>query len=123
MKNAVIYVRCCCTSGAEEAIERQLTLCKEFANKNGIGIMKEYKDIGEPGTKIERPAYSQMVTDMNSGEWKTIIVSRLDRSARSTHILFKEIKRFHENGIEIMSSSANKTEIKFIKAIEKANII
>ncbi len=42
MKKAVIYTRYSCDSQAEQSINGQLIVCKEFAKKNEHEIVAEY---------------------------------------------------------------------------------
>ena len=45
MIKAVIYARYSSDSQTEQSIEGQLRVCKEFAERNGYVIVKEYIDI------------------------------------------------------------------------------
>ena len=63
MNKAVIYARYSSDSQTEQSIEGQLRVCKEFAERNGFVIVKEYIDRAKTGTNDNRPAFQQMIFD------------------------------------------------------------
>ena len=62
-KQAVIYARYSSDSQTEQSIEGQLRVCKEFAERNGYVIVKEYIDRAKTGTNDNRPAFQQLLYD------------------------------------------------------------
>ena len=63
MKKAVIYARFSCSSQTEQSIEGQLRVCKEYAKRNDILILREYIDRAKSGTTDARPSFQLMMKD------------------------------------------------------------
>ncbi len=60
---------------AEDSIENQITICKEYINADKELILADiFTDLGFSGTDFERPAYSEMMVGILSGEVKCIVV-------------------------------------------------
>ena len=75
--------------------------------RENIPINKEYKDIGESGSKVSRPQFDKLIKDMRNKSFDTIIVYKLDRIGRSlSHLvkLFEEFKKKNINFISITQS-------------------
>lgn len=74
MNNAVIYVRRACKDPAtQKNLENQLKACREWCQKRGVEIVKEYVDDGVSGSKIEnQPALMELMNDIESGRIKDI---------------------------------------------------
>ncbi len=62
---AVIYARYSNTIDQDEAIEKQLQQCREYAENNGIEVIEEYVDRGLSATtkKETRPEFLRMISD------------------------------------------------------------
>lgn len=56
MKKAVIYARYSSDNQTEQSIEGQVRVCKEYAERNDLLIVKEYIDRAMTGTNDNRPA-------------------------------------------------------------------
>lgn len=54
MNKAVIYARYSSDSKTEQSIEGQLRECKEYAERNGLFVVKEYIDRGMKGVDLKR---------------------------------------------------------------------
>jgi site-specific DNA recombinase len=92
------------TSRQEEegTIETQLSVLREFAEKQGYTIVKEYIDEGWSGDVLERPNLDEMRQDAKSKLWEAVLIYDPDRLARRysyQELLMDELK---EAGIEIM---------------------
>lgn len=59
---------------------------------------KIYKD-KFPGTKKERPAFSKLLQVLNEGD--TLIVTKLDRFARSTVDGISTVQQLFEKGVKV----------------------
>ena len=73
MNKAVIYARYSSDSQTEQSIEGQLRVCKEFAERNGFVIVKEYIDRAKTGTNDNRPAFQQMIFDSKNKSFIVMI--------------------------------------------------
>ena len=64
---AVIYARYSSDNQREESIEGQLRECKEYAEKNGITILRSYIDRALSAKTDNRPEFQNMVQDSAKG--------------------------------------------------------
>lgn len=65
------------------SIDNQIRGITDYCNKHGFTITKIYKDLNISGSTMERPAFMEMMTDMENGLIDTIIVKDLSRFGRS----------------------------------------
>ncbi|MFI3227674.1 MAG: recombinase family protein [Clostridia bacterium] len=70
-------------NGESLSIENQRDIVKEYLNKRGWELKKEYIDDGLSGTNFDRPSFQQMVDDARNGEINCIIVKDLSRFGRN----------------------------------------
>ena len=61
--NAVIYARYSSDNQREESIEGQLRECKEYADQNGITVVRTYIDRALSAKTDSRPQFQQMIHD------------------------------------------------------------
>lgn len=94
--NAVIYARYSSDNQREESIEGQLRECKEYADQNGITVVRTYIDCALSAKTDRRPQFQQMIHDSATHTFEVVLVWKLDRFSRnrydSTHY-----KRILEN--------------------------
>ena len=107
MNKAVIYARYSSDSQTEQSIEGQLRVCKEFAERNGFVIVKEYIDRAISGTTDKRPDFLRMIEDSKSKSFDYVIVYQLDRFARNRYdsAHYKNILR--KNDVKVLSAKEN----------------
>ena len=104
---AVIYARYSSDNQREESIEGQLRECKEYAEKNGITILRSYIDRALSAKTDNRPEFQNMVQDSAKGLFDTVLVWKLDRFARNRYdsAHYKAILR--RNGVKVVSATEN----------------
>ena len=109
MKKAAIYGRCASKDRAEQAIERQVNSCTEYAKSNDIQIVGEYIDKAMSGRSAKRPAFLRMIADAGKGIFDYIIVYRLDGFSRSMidSITYRQILK--QCGVSVVSVTENIT--------------
>lgn len=86
------------------SIETQRMKTTDFANKNSIIIRKEYVDDGESGVFFERPAFQEMMRDVDEGNANCVIVrdlSRLGRNDVQANLYYEDI--FIARGIRFIA--------------------
>lgn len=110
MKKVAIYARVSTTLQAEEgySVEQQIERLTKYAELNEWTISKIYKDAGFSGAKLARPAMQQLINDIPSKNFDTVLVYKLDRLSRSvkdTLYLTKEV--FNKNNIAFVSLNEN----------------
>ena len=62
--NCIIYARLSQEDGYDStsvSIENQISICKDYANENGLIITKILYDDGYSGTNFNRPAFIEMI--------------------------------------------------------------
>lgn len=83
------------------SLEAQVEKLTEYAEKNGMKIVKFYKDEGVSGRKLikNRPALQEMIQDAEKGKFKRIIFIKLDRFFRSVAEYHECMKRLSVGGV------------------------
>src|SRR3989344_612281 len=78
-----IYARVSTARQEEEGtIETQLSAIRDFAEKNGYTIVKEYIDDGWSGDMLARPQLDQLRQDAKNKIWEAVLIYDPDRLAR-----------------------------------------
>src|SRR3989344_7325198 len=92
------------TSRQEEegTIETQLAALREFAQKNGYRIVKEYIDDGWSGDILARPALDKLRQDAKNKVWEAVLIYDPDRLARRYSYQELVMDELREAGIEIL---------------------
>ncbi len=84
-------------SGESNSIVNQKIMLENYAAQNGFTNIRHYTDDGYSGGNFERPAWKQLVADIESGKVRTVIAKDMSRIGRDylqtgfyTEILFRE---------------------------------
>ncbi len=104
---AVIYARYSSDNQREESIEGQLRECKEYAEKNGIMILRSYIDRALSAKTDNRPEFQHMVQDSAKGLFDTVLVWKLDRFARNRYDSAHYKALLRRNGVKVVSATEN----------------
>lgn len=81
---AAIYGRYSSDKQREESIEAQFRIIKEYCERKGYTVVKEYKDEAVSGTKtVKRIQYKQMLLDAKADIFDVIVFHKVDRAARN----------------------------------------
>jgi site-specific DNA recombinase len=76
----------------------------EYCEKKGVVINKWYVDGGYSGSKLERPAISELLSDAESGEIQTVYIYKLDRMSRDVidtlNLMYKVLPGY---GVKVVS--------------------
>lgn len=81
---AAIYARYSSDKQREESIEAQFRIIKEYCERKGYTVVKEYKDEAASGTKTARRfQYKQMLLDAKADIFDVIVFHKVDRAARN----------------------------------------
>lgn len=113
MKTVAGYVRVSTQEQADEgySIGEQQDRLKKYCEAQGWNLVHTYTDPGFSGAKLDRPALQQLLADIPSGSFDTVLVFKLDRLSRSqkdTMYLIED--QFIKNNIDfcsVMESSLN----------------
>jgi DNA invertase Pin-like site-specific DNA recombinase len=85
--------------------EVQLRELREYCQRRGWEITREYVNVGISGGKEKRPRLDELVHDAHRRYFDAVVVWRFDRFARSVSHLLKALENFRSLGIEFVSLS------------------
>lgn len=85
MNKTAIYARIsrCDDVFHHTSIEHQIKGITDYCNTHGFTIIKIYKDLNISGSTMDRPAFTEMMNDVDNGVIDTIIVKDLSRFGRN----------------------------------------
>ena len=84
-------------------VELQLADLRSYASARGWEIFKEYVDIGQSGSKEQRPAFNQLMEDARRRKIDIVLVWRLDRFGRSLKHLVVSLDEVKTLGVGFVS--------------------
>lgn len=101
MPDGVAYIRVSTERQSLGAsLDTQRGAIRQYAETHGIAIRHEYLDILS-GTRDDRPRYSQMLSELRSGD--CVLVWRLDRVGRRKSELFRFFEWCKQHGVGLVS--------------------
>ena len=88
-----------------DGFPRQLKAIREYAQKNGIRLVKVFREEGVSGSKdlANRPALSELLRALHSNGVKLVLVEKLDRLARDLMVQETIIGDLRKYGFELVS--------------------
>lgn len=107
LSEGVIYTRYSSHAQRDVSIEQQTRACKQFAERQGIKVVKIYEDRALTGTNDKRPGFQQMIEDAKRGSWNYVIVYTLDRFARDRYDSAVYKRQLRNLGIKVLSAMEN----------------
>src|SRR5271169_6604309 len=99
-----MYARVSTTNHGQDP-EVQLRELREYCQRRGWEITREYVDVGISGGKEKRPELDELLHDAHRRYFDAVVVWRFDRFARSVSHLLKALENFRALGIEFVSLS------------------
>lgn len=85
-EQVALYLR---VSTKDQTTANQERPLRDWASRMGWEVARVYKDVGVSGAKSSRPALNRMISDARNGAFRSLLVARLDRVARSLqHLLW-----------------------------------
>ena len=105
--NSVIYARYSSHSQNEQSIETQVEICKSYAKKNNLNVIKIYEDKAKTGTNDNREAFQQMLSDSSKKSFSHVIVYNLSRFARNSDESVINEMILSKNGVDVLSATEN----------------
>ena len=96
---AALYAR---VSTSEQTPENQLQALRAFATARGWAST-EFIDHGVSGAKEKRQGLDAMLADVRRRKLDVVVVTKLDRLARSTHHLVTLGKEFQALGVDLVA--------------------
>jgi DNA invertase Pin-like site-specific DNA recombinase len=99
---AAIYCR---VSTEEQNTSSQLAACQLHCQRNEIEVFRTYVDNGVSGTRESRPAFNELLADMRQYKFNAIVITKLDRLARSLQHLLRLIDEFNVLGVHLIATT------------------
>lgn len=106
-KYAVIYARFSSDNQREESIDAQVRAARDFADRQGITIVKVYMDKAKSAKTDNRPQFQQMIKDSKNGGFSYVIVHKLDRFSRDRYDSANNKRKLKQNGVKVLSVLEN----------------
>lgn len=101
----VIYTRFSSQSQDKQTTEVQLKICRDFAKKLGITIVREFSDEAHTGRNFDRPDYKNMLNFLdNNADVAFVIVYKYDRFARNARLQMNSDYELEKRGIITLST-------------------
>ncbi len=82
--------------GESNSISTQKEMLESYAKQNGFSNIQHYTDDGYSGGNFDRPAWKQMIADIDNGKVGAVIVKDMSRVGRDylqtgfyTEVLFR----------------------------------
>ncbi len=97
------YARFSSDNQREESIDAQMRAIREYCDKNGYTVVKEYVDMAMSATTDNRPQFQQMVRDSGLKGFSAVVVHKLDRFARNRYDSAIYSKKLEDNGVILIS--------------------
>jgi DNA invertase Pin-like site-specific DNA recombinase len=94
------------TNGMRQDPEMQLVEMREFCERRGWQIVREYVD-RVSGSKESRPQLNQLADDAKQRQFDAVVVWKLDRYARSLRHLVNALAEYEALGIAFVSLRDN----------------
>ena len=104
---AVIYARYSSDSQREESIEGQLRECTEYAERNGITILRSYIDRALSARTADRPEFQNMIKDSEQKLFDVVLIWKLDRFSRDRYDSAHYKRILKKNGVKVVSVKEN----------------
>ena len=105
--NAVIYARYSSDSQREESIEGQLRECTEYAERNGITVLRSYIDRALSARTADRPEFQNMIKDSEQKLFDVVLIWKIDRFSRDRYDSAHYKRILKKNGVKVISVKEN----------------
>ncbi len=96
---AALYIRTS-TLKQEESLKAQEERLRQFCKMQGWKVVRVYRDAGISGALGDRPQLRRLMRDAEAGKFDVVLVTKIDRFARSTVHLLNAINRLRELGVQ-----------------------
>ena len=99
---AVIYARYSSSGQREESIEGQIRECTEYAERNGMRVLRSYSDKALTGRTDRRPDFQRMVADAEKHLFEVVICWKTDRFARNRYDAAVYKAKLRKSGVRLV---------------------
>jgi len=113
-RRCAIYTRKSTSAGLEQefnTLDAQREVCERYIQSQmGAGwtvLPKHYDDGGFTGANLERPAFSELMADLEAGKVDIIVVYKVDRLSRSLLDFARVMDHLSTHGVDFVSVTQN----------------
>lgn len=99
-----LYIRTS-TDNQEESIKLQTKELTNYCKAKGYEIFEQYIDFGYSGSNTERPAFQRMMNDAAEKKFDVVLVTKIDRFARSIIDCLVSIQKLQDLDIQFSATS------------------
>lgn len=99
---AVIYARYSSSGQRDESIEGQIRECTEYAERNGMRVIRSYSDKALTGRTDRRPEFQQMIADSEKHLFEVVICWKTDRFARNRYDAAVYKAKLRKSGVRLV---------------------
>lgn len=103
-KIAGLYIRTS-TDNQAESIKLQSKELIEYCDRYNYEIYNKYVDFGYSGKNADRPHFKVMLEDAKEHKFDILLVTKIDRFARSTLDLLLHVEKLNSYGIDFAATS------------------
>lgn len=100
--SAICYYRYSSDAQRDVSIEQQREKAQEYAEREGLNIIKEYSDAAISGTKDDRPGFQHMLYEVESLRPAWLILWKTDRLSRDRYDAPIAKKRLRDCGVKVV---------------------
>jgi DNA invertase Pin-like site-specific DNA recombinase len=102
-QRAAVYIRVSTEEQAMEgySLDAQRKILEDFCISENWSIVKIYADEGYSGRKTNRPAYQEMMSEMD--QWDVLLVMKMDRIHRNSRNFMAMMETLQRNGKQFAS--------------------
>lgn len=102
---AVGYVRVSTEKQADRGVslEAQAEKIRAMAVVHGVELADVIVDAGESAKSIDRPGMERLLSMVDAGKVRIVIIAKLDRLTRSVKDLAELLERFQRKGVSLVS--------------------
>lgn len=102
--NIAIYSRKSVYSDKSDSIESQLNMCKDYISLNYKDVVvTEYEDEGFTGANTKRPAFTQLMRDIENKNIDVLVCYKIDRISRNVLDFSKTFNILQEHNVQFVS--------------------
>ncbi len=104
---AAIYTRVSTDKQSQEgfSLEAQHDLLMQYVNDNKMQLFKIYSDPGVSAKNLKRPGVQELIRDLDSGMFDTVIIHKLDRLTRNISDLYDLVELVNAKNVKLISLS------------------
>ena len=89
--------------GESNSISNQKQLLMDYANSHGLPSPRHFADDGISGTRFDRPAFLEMMKEIEEGNIGTVLVKNMSRLGRDYLIVGQIVEMFRQKDVRLIA--------------------